>query len=218
MQRTIRATSIVLSIALITLFAAACTGQIDSTTFYCNHINVTYTSISTTSVDATVSANGTVIASINNISVQSGTFTVSGSYPDQKAGTVLTLNVSNGMSASGACTPNVSWFNPGDARVDPKAGDRLAVYCDGTTNSVIVYGIKDDSTGFYQGKFSFKDLLAAGKNGLSIDNGSNGVISASSDSSGNLWIAWNGGQYGANGQPDRGFAKGLTCGFATNQS
>ncbi len=203
-------------VALCTVLVSGCTGQINYTAFYCDHISVSYTAQNAAPneiVNATLSANGSIIATMTNIPIYSGTFTVSGSFAPQPAGTVLTLNVSNGQTASGPCTSTATWFNPGDGRVDAKPGDRIALYCDQTSRALIVYGVRNDSTGFYQGRFAYKDLLAAGKNGLSVNNGTNGVVSASTDGKGNFWVAWNGGQYGANGRPDQGFAKGIACTF-----
>ncbi|MCC7206598.1 MAG: hypothetical protein IT323_04790 [Anaerolineae bacterium] len=138
--------------------------------------------------------------------------------PPQPEGTVLSVvQVStSAVLASGPCsgalaTPVPSFFNPGDGRVDPRPGDRLAIYCNRPAGSVDVWGVDDKSKGFRLATFTFDDLAAAGLSGLYVTAEPNGTISLSMDEQGNLWAAWNGGQYGAEGQPGHGFAKGFRC-------
>lgn len=206
-------TILMILVTLLFSFTVGCNVTGYSTTFACDSVSVTYTNTGLSSpATAEILANGTVIASINT-TVASGTVTVSGSFPLQPDGTSLSLRVNGDIVATGSCVTGATWFNPGDGRAAPLPGDRIAVYCDQTTATVIIYGVKEDSTGFLLGSFKASALLAAGPTGLSLDKGAEGVISAASDEQGNLWIAWNGGSYKADGQVGHGFAKGLNCQF-----
>lgn len=135
--------------------------------------------------------------------------------PAQPEGTVLRVVQvsSNAVIASGPCSGALvpSFFNPGDGRVDPRPGDRLAIYCNQPTGFVDVWGVDDRSKGFPLAAFSVDDLASADLAGLYITVEPFGTISLSMDEQGNLWAAWNGGQYNADGQPDHGFAKGFRC-------
>jgi hypothetical protein len=100
----------------------------------------------------------------------------------------------------------VSFFNPQDGRVDPRPGDRIAVYCNNPNpDRIVVYGIADDvpgpRNGFLLVVFSYKAILAAGDKGVTLSAGENGTVSASL-MKGWFWIAWNGGKYRATGQGD----------------
>lgn len=112
----------------------------------------------------------------------------------------------------------VTWFAPGDGRIDPRPGDRLAVWCNAASNpqDVVVYGIADNqpdwNKGFYLASFANADLLKAGHGGITKALGPNGTVSMMTDGKGEFYVAWNGGQYGANGHGD--FAKSFTCDFA----
>ncbi|MCC7446761.1 MAG: hypothetical protein IT324_05055 [Anaerolineae bacterium] len=99
-----------------------------------------------------------------------------------------------------------------DGRVSASATDRLAVYCD-LPDWLVVWGINNQGQGFLLGIFSNKALGDAGPYGQYINRGVDGVVSAMRDSQGYFWVAWNGGQYGADGQPKNGFAKGFRCTF-----
>lgn len=104
---------------------------------------------------------------------------------------------------------SVDFFNPGDCRVDPRPGDRLAICCE--ANRIVVYGVANNSRGFLLSTFDFEDLAKAGRRGIFINKDRDGVISASMSKSEHMWVAWNGGQYNATGQPDQGFAKLVRC-------
>ncbi|MFQ3534805.1 MAG: hypothetical protein SNJ58_02920 [Aggregatilineales bacterium] len=101
------------------------------------------------------------------------------------------------------------YFDPGDCRVDPRPGDRLAICCE--ANRIVVYGVANNSRGFLLSTFDFEDLAKAGPGGIYIDKKLDGVISASMGKSEHMWVAWNGGQYNATGQPNQGFAKLVRC-------
>jgi hypothetical protein len=107
-----------------------------------------------------------------------------------------------------------AFFSPGDNRLDPRPGDRIAVWCN-PPDTVVVYGVKEtDSGGFWLVSFSNKELLKMGKNvGIYKPVPNNGQVSVSTDGQGNYWAAWNGGEHGADGQPEHGFAKGFHCDF-----
>ncbi|MCC7206597.1 MAG: hypothetical protein IT323_04785 [Anaerolineae bacterium] len=133
--------------------------------------------------------------------------------PVQSEGTFLLLVAEDGSPIFGeACSgAPITSFNPRDGRVDPRPGDRLAIYCNQPPGSVDVWGVDDKSKGFRLATFTFADLTAAGLTGIYITVEPNGTISLSMDEQGNLWAAWNGGQYNADGQPGHGFAKGFRC-------
>ncbi len=101
-----------------------------------------------------------------------------------------------------------------DSRADPRPGDRIAVYCDGF-DTLVVWGIDNDSKGFPLTTFSYHQLRQAGLKGLTRNLGTLGSVSASVDDQNNFWVAWNGSTFGANGQPGLGFAKGFRCAFAS---
>ncbi|RMF49581.1 MAG: hypothetical protein D6749_12780 [Chloroflexota bacterium] len=108
-----------------------------------------------------------------------------------------------------AAPSSIDFFNPGDCRVDPKPGDRLAICCE--ASRIVVYGVANNSRGFFLSTFDFEDLVRAGRRGIFVNRQQDGVISASMSRSQNIWVAWNGGQYNATGQPDQGFAKLVRC-------
>lgn len=108
-----------------------------------------------------------------------------------------------------AAPASVDFFNPGDCRVDPRPGDRLAICCE--ADQIVVYGVANNSRGFLLNTFNFEDLVRAGRSGIFVDKTPDGVISASMSKSQHIWVAWNGGQYNATGLPDQGFAKLVRC-------
>ncbi len=115
------------------------------------------------------------------------------------------------LTANNPCfkpVAGVTFFNPGDKRIDPRPGDRIAVYCD-PPDIVVVWGIDNASRGFPLATFSLQELLAAGPRGLRENAGSNGSVSASVDRHLNLCVGWAGGPYSANAEGD--FAKSLNC-------
>ncbi len=125
------------------------------------------------------------------------------SFTCASPGTITNLVVTNtDLTITPTPTAAVEFWNPNDGRVDPHAADRLAVWCN-QSDKVIVYGVADDvaqpMNGFYLASFSYKALLAAGDNGLTVNAGRDGVVSASIRN-GWFWIAWNGGHYKATGQ------------------
>ncbi len=105
--------------------------------------------------------------------------------------------------------PPVTFFDPGDGRYDPRPGDRVAAYCE--AKRLVLYGVAGNSRGFLLGVFDFEALKAAGEEGIYLDKGVDGVVSASMSPSGHIWVAWTGGQHNASGRPEHGFAKLVRC-------
>lgn len=103
----------------------------------------------------------------------------------------------------------IPFFNPDDCRMNPRAGDRIAVYCDWYFREISVMGITDRGQGFVLTVFDYDELVQAGRNGLVKNLGANGVVSAQVDARNNFNVAWSGGPYGATGQGD--FAKAFFC-------
>ena len=134
------------------------------------------------------------------------------------AGIIITLSKCNGGSVVSVTSifgggSSTTFFNPGDSRIDGRPGDRIVVWCN-APDTIVVYGVKEtDSGGFHLASFSNKALLKAGPKGIYIAVKNNGIVSISTDGKGNYWVAWNGGEHSANGQPGWGFAKGFTCDF-----
>ncbi|MCC7447744.1 MAG: hypothetical protein IT324_10020 [Anaerolineae bacterium] len=117
------------------------------------------------------------------------------------------------------CPPSnsnrVTWFNPGDNRVNGWAGDRIAVYCNTAPKApdvpnVDVWGMDNSGKGTRLARVIYTDLVAAGTNGLALNLGANGTIFIGVAANGTtLWAAWQGGPYNATGKGD--FAKVVSC-------
>jgi hypothetical protein len=115
------------------------------------------------------------------------------------AGTLVSASITNfgpgGQSAG-------QFFHSGDERIDPRPGDRLAVYCNQKAQ-IVVYGIDngqiDTKKGFLLGVFKHSDVKLAGDNGLTKNLGENGTLSISLIK-GWYWVAWNGGKFNATGK------------------
>ena len=88
-------------------------------------------------------------------------------------------------------------YTPGDSRVNPQIGDRLAVYVNLT--NIAVWGITNDNKGIFLTTFGPDDLMAASK-GVTKDLGSNGKVTLRGVGDGQYTVAWLGGPYGASGQ------------------
>lgn len=99
-----------------------------------------------------------------------------------------------------------------DGRVDPTPGDRLAIWCNKDQQTMDVWGVDNESRGWRLAIFTASELGAAGPTGVTKATKGLGVVSASMDRQGYIWVAWNGGAYGANGRDS--FAKALNCQFA----
>ncbi len=103
------------------------------------------------------------------------------------------------------------WFNPDDNRVNAGAGERLVVWCN-NPDQIVVYGVNDESEGFLLTTFSNKEVLAAGKKGVSHNLGKMGVVSINEETPTYFWLAWNGGPFGAYGRDV--WAKAFRCQFS----
>jgi hypothetical protein len=116
-------------------------------------------------------------------------------------------------------------FNPGDGRIDPMTGDRLAVYCN--DNDVVVWGLDAESVGFYMTTFTMDELLSKtpvthttlqGKVTLNMDSPavqhwgynlpSDTTLSLITDTGTQYHITWIG-SYGADGSTP--FVKTFSC-------
>ncbi len=118
-----------------------------------------------------------------------------------------------GLSTLSKSSSEPQFFTPGDGRIDGKAGDRVAVYCNPSEDRLVVYGVDDSGKGFYLTTFSHSALVVAGSQGLTKHLGITGDVSLSGDGKGTYWLAWNGGPYRANGQGD--FPKKFSCIFGS---
>jgi hypothetical protein len=99
-----------------------------------------------------------------------------------------------------------------DGRANPQPGDRIAVWCNKDDGTLDVWGVDNESKGFRLAVFTGRELQLAGAKGITRTVRNYGAVSASIDSEGNVWVAWNGGPFGANGRDS--FAKALTCLFS----
>ncbi len=100
-----------------------------------------------------------------------------------------------------------------DGRVDPAPGDRLAIWCNKDQQNMDVWGIDNESRGFRLAIFTARELTVAGLDGVTHSTRGFGAVSAAMDSQGNIWVAWNGGPFGANGSSS--FGKSLNCHFGS---
>lgn len=99
-------------------------------------------------------------------------------------------------------------WHPGDSRIDPRPGDRVAIYCE-PGDQIDVWGIDASGKGFRLVTFDADEVASAGPTGITLDTGDYGAVSLSIDEKGNSWLAWNGGVFNATGQGD--FAKLFRC-------
>ncbi|MCC7446889.1 MAG: hypothetical protein IT324_05695 [Anaerolineae bacterium] len=109
---------------------------------------------------------------------------------------------------------STTWFNPGDSRVSPAAGDRLAVYCNTSgpnANTIGILGIRDDGNGVPLALVNYSDLIKAGGKGITVSAEPNGSIVIWMTSPNNFLVKWWGGQWDASGYGD--FRKRFSCTF-----
>lgn len=112
----------------------------------------------------------------------------------------------------------VTWFDPGDNRINPLPGDRLAIYCNQTPveHQVVIYAVDNDSNGFLLGTFSNGQIISAGPSGIQKNLGVTGLLTVTGKLSNGVsyfWVTWNKGQYGGNGQGI--WAKAVQCTFSS---
>ncbi len=103
----------------------------------------------------------------------------------------------------------INFYNPEDCRMNPRASDRIAVYCDWYFREISVMGITNRGQGYVLTVFDYDEMLLAGPKGLVKNLGANGVVTARVDLRNNFNVTWSGGPYGATGQGD--FAKAFFC-------
>jgi hypothetical protein len=167
---------------------------------------------------------GPHLASVGQQTVPaSGSLIITVTFPEQPEGTVLYADTAGSVfggpypRATGPCGKvsgnAIQFFNPGDGRVEPRPGDRIAVWCNiaGDPPAIDVWAVGSDSRGFRLTTFKFADLVVAGPKGLTQDLGRNGKLSAMVDDQNNFYVAWNGGPFGATGRDS--FAKTFNCAF-----
>lgn len=152
-----------------------------------------------------------------------GTESYKGSYPDTPlaisapSGDTILFTVTDLSCAAPSSQGAVTFFDPGDGRVDGKPGDRLAVWCntDEDPQNIVVYGIGDQSNGshgFFLIKVTPEKVEANSESIRTFDAGTgNGTVSIEGDGKGDFYIAWNGGIFHATGQGP--FAKTVYCDF-----
>jgi hypothetical protein len=192
-------------------YALASGGSVTSTT-------------SVSDVGTLYDGNGTVIGGFSSTWI--GTFTTTNiNFAIQPAkNPIRMVEVLGGvtvvdLSADNPCLPPSGagagkFFNPGDGRVDPRPGDRLAVYCNTGANppNVDVWGVLNDSSGRRLFTFTFSDLVKAGAKGITKKVEPLGTIYLSVDANNWFVAVWTGGPAAATGTKD--FAKSFTCNFA----
>ncbi len=100
-----------------------------------------------------------------------------------------------------------TFYNPGDGRVDPRPGDRVAVYC--SANKITIYGVLNDSRGKFLATFTHADLVKAGAKGITKNVEPLGTVFISLSGTSNFSVRWTGGPAAATGVKD--FAKAFTC-------
>ncbi len=100
-----------------------------------------------------------------------------------------------------------TFFNPGDGRVDPRPGDRVAVYC--SADKITVYGVLNDSRGVFLATFSHADLIQAGAAGITKKVEPRGTVIISLSGTSSFYVRWTGGPAAATGV--KSFAKAFTC-------
>jgi hypothetical protein len=107
----------------------------------------------------------------------------------------------------------VVFWNPGDGRIDPLPGDRLAVYCNPGAKppNVDVWGVLNDSSGRRLFTFTFSDLVKAGAKGITKKVEPLGTIFLSVDADNQFFAVWTGGPAAATSMGE--FTKYFECNF-----
>ncbi|MBX3080222.1 MAG: hypothetical protein KF716_01225 [Anaerolineae bacterium] len=134
----------------------------------------------------------TVIVGQFIIAQVDGPIPLTATYAAQDPGTIITVFFDQTLVFQGPCSPTTG-FNPGDDRVEPKPGDRIAVYCRGD-HSIEVWGIDQNSQGFPLTTVTVDQIVQQGKVGVRL--GSNGTVVVKVDDNGQLSVEWYGSRYG----------------------
>jgi hypothetical protein len=180
-------------------------------------VTLTFTSAPGASYDFQVWDDGVIVSSSSatgtggDISLSNTINPYAGGAPGvglvlvENGGTVWVLDpyVPTECATRGAKT----FYNPGDGRVDPRPGDRVAVYC--SADKVSVYGVMNDSRGLFLATFTHADLIKAGAAGITKKVEPRGTVIISLTGTSNLYVRWTGGPAAATGVKD--FAKAFTC-------
>jgi hypothetical protein len=103
--------------------------------------------------------------------------------------------------------PPVTWYTATDGRINGNAGDRIAIYCR-KSGRIEVWSI-NDSQGRFLVEFNHTVVDAAGRAGLRIAVGNQGVVTIGGDGQGQYWASIYGGPNNASGTGD--FAKTFNC-------
>lgn len=111
--------------------------------------------------DSTIEASGPYTLTFTIPPQAPGTTFVVEAY--EFGGSVIRVNVTCSPGGAANVPGAVLVFNPNDGRVDPKAADRLAIWCltSGDTPNLLVYGVASDSKGIFLATVNFADLLKA---------------------------------------------------------
>ena len=170
-----------------------------------------------TQVATVTDGQGNVLYSQSGPTFPDGTYNSYGSFvysatPTQNpiTATVVFDGTAYTGKADNPCLPSSGlggWFSPGDDRVDPRPGDRVAVYC--RADKLTVYGILNDSKGAFLATFSHADLIKAGAKGITKRVEPLGTIFASLSGTSSFYVRWTGGPAAATGVKD--FAKAFVC-------
>jgi hypothetical protein len=158
-----------------------------------------------------------------------GTADISGSYSitvshSAAVGSLVGVFVSDPISTGSppqtvpACVAGFQGFNPGDARVAGRPGDRVVVYCNTNTtganaNTIVVFGVLDDSQGKFLTSFNVADVRKAGGKGITRSVEPLGTVYISLSGTNSFYVKWMGGPADATGTGD--FRKRFTCDFAS---
>lgn len=154
----------VILLTILALVVSAC-GSIDTVETYCDSLTVHYT-ITSPPVNysfAAYLADGTKVSDdVSGTANASGTQTIP-LHREYPAGTLLYVaGTGNGIprrTPDAACQNTetganeggeiiVTWFEPGDDRINRQAYASAAVYCDTDNSRVAIYGIDADGVGF----------------------------------------------------------------------
>jgi hypothetical protein len=218
--------AMIIAMSGIGLQRAAAAGEAVTST--CSSVTISGLAPGALSITVEVRIGVATLGFINLEVGPGGAYSATVNFPEQPAGSLLTVNARDafvefpvynysttfpcGSSSSTSGSGGVTFFNPNDGRVDPRPGDRLAIYCNTTANppTIGVYGVRDDSRGVFLATINVRDLLRARRITRSL--GSLGTLNAIAiDANGNFYIAWTGGPYGATGQGI--WAKSFNCRF-----
>src|SRR6202008_1813637 len=99
-------------------------------------------------------SNGNVIAQELFTDTFSGSDNFTQTFPTQSSSvTVRFLSFAGNslpeevyVTAGATCSGGTTFFNPADGRIDPRPGDRIAIWCD-APNVMTIWGVGNDSKG-----------------------------------------------------------------------